>query len=401
MKIIFVSYSYWPPDFGGELLISIERFRSLAARGWEITVLTSGRSGFPSYQSDKGLKIWRSPRIGNRRILRLLRRIVFWWWAMWKLSRLEYAVIHLGDVPGIGPLTTGVMAQSFCRVAAARGAASVAVHSLADSDQVSFESHGWRGFWRRAFFERVSRIVAVSPMLYQGLVGHFGARVKLIPCGIRDDLFAPNPQARAARRAACGLQENQVVFLFLGSVGRRKGFDLLAQAFADLAVQYPEWRLWVIGPHTRAESQNLNEQQVAEITRPLRGLESRVVFWGRVDERHELSQILNGGDIFVFPSRREGMGIAPMEAMAVGLPVIIARIPEVTDLASIEEETGLYVTPGDLSSLKIAMQRLGAAEILRREMGAHAVERIRQNFGWQKYIDTWTDLYSGKRCTSE
>jgi len=45
MRILFLSYSFWPPDFGGELLICQERFRSLATDGVEVWVFTAGKPG--------------------------------------------------------------------------------------------------------------------------------------------------------------------------------------------------------------------------------------------------------------------------------------------------------------------------------------------------------------------
>jgi len=401
MKLVFVSYDYWPPAFGGELLISIERFHSLAARGWEVTVLTAGCPDLPRAQRDGGLEIRRSPVIGKRRILRLVRRLVFWLWALGQLSRLDYAALHLGGMPGLGPVTSALAAQSFCRIAARRGASSVIVHSLADSETQGLENRGWSGFWRRAFFGGAKRIVAVSPALHQSLVPYFPSRVALIPYAVRDDIFTADLTARQDLRSRHALQDSDTAFLFLGSVGRRKGFDLLAQAFAELALQYPGWRLWVLGPYTRAENQNLNEAEIAEISRPLQSLGDRVKFWGRVDDRQALSKLLAAGDIFVFPTRREGMPIAPLEAMAVGLPVIISRLSGITDLANIEGTTGLYVPPGDLDALKSAMQQLGADAAQRRAMGARAAERIRQDFGWQRYIATWADLYAAKGRADE
>jgi glycosyltransferase involved in cell wall biosynthesis len=90
------------------------------------------------------------------------------------------------------------------------------------------------------------------------------------------------------------------------------------------------------------------------------------------------------------------MGIAPMEAMAVGLPLIIARIPGVTDVANIDGDTGLYVPPGDLQSLKTAMLRLGTDADLRRMMGLRAAQVVRNSFGWEKHVDDWARLYAGE-----
>ena len=80
--IIFVSYSYWPPHFGGELKLAIERFESLARRGHHITALTSGASGFLSVEETQGIKVLRSPIVGTSRISRLFRRLIYFIWSL-------------------------------------------------------------------------------------------------------------------------------------------------------------------------------------------------------------------------------------------------------------------------------------------------------------------------------
>lgn len=395
MKIAFLSYTYWPPDFGGELLISIERFEALVKRGHDVTVLTSGHPGFASIEEQEGITILRSPMVGTRRPSRLARRVIFWLWAMYKLARMEYDVLHWLSVPGIGPASNAFAAGSFGTIAHQRGAKTVTVHALADSETAALDMRGKQKIWKRLHLRQADRIVAVSPALYRSLCESFPDKALLLPNGVRNDIFAPLSISQIADlRSQNGIPSEGIVFSFLGSIGKRKGFDVLAQAFADLTETHPEWRLWVIGPRTRAENQNLNEQEVREVCQPLDGLGSRVKYWGRVDDRQALARIIGASDVFVFPSRREGMGIAPIEAMAAGVPVIIARLPGITDLANVEGETGLYVEPGSVSDLKAAMVRLGQDSGLRQEMGRAARQRVDEAFSWESHIARWETLYS-------
>lgn len=393
MKILFVSYAYWPPDFGGELLISIERFESLARRGHQITVLTSGQPGFPSREERDGITILRSPVIGRRRSARLVRRMVFVFWVLYHLLRLDYNALHWLSLAGINLAGDAVMAWLWGWVAHRRGARVITVHSLADQEHQTLNLQGTRRTWKRILLSRVDHIVAVSPALLQPLAEHFPRKAVLIVNGVRDDLFTPLGQERSALRQRNEVPPEGIVFSFLGSVGRRKGFDVLAQAFAELALNHPDWRLWVIGPRSRQESQNIADQEVAEVCQPLQNYQEQVVYWGRINDRPLLAQILAASDVFVFPSRREGMGVAPLEAMAAGVPVIIARLPGITDLANVDGVTGLYVEPGNVEQLKEAMRRLGEDAELRRRMGRAARQRIVSSFGWQRYIDQWERLY--------
>jgi len=396
MRLVHVSYKYWPPDFGGELLASIERFQSFSAHGYATTVLTAGQPHFASRETRGGLQIHRSPVVHHSRAGRGLRRVVFWFWAALRLVLVKPDVVHFGSIPGLSFVNSNLVAFLLCGLAKYKGARTVVVHSLAESGTEVYRSRGWSGFWTKRFYRTVNSIVAVSPALHRGLALDFGSKVSLLPYGIRDDIFTSGSDCeREELRSAHQILPGNVVFACLGAVGRRKGFDVLAQAFAELAPAHPEWRLWVIGPRSRAESQDIDEREVAEVTNTLKGLANRVEFWGRLDERPTLSRILSACDVFVFPSRREGMGIAPLEAMAVGVPVVVSRIPGVTDLANVEGDTGLYVLPGDLAGLKAAMLRLGTDGEARQRMGARAAQTVREGFAWKQHITKWMRLYEG------
>jgi hypothetical protein len=214
MRILLVSYQYWPPDFGGELLASIERFQSLVARGCRVTVLTSGRVGFPSQQLVQGIVVQRSPIIGNSRPCRLLRRFVFFLWVCWRVIRSPCDVLHFGSSGAIGPISSAFATQVLLLLARLKGARTVVVHSLADSEQSAFDTRGWTGFWRKAAFSGFDCIVAVGPALYDGLRARFPNQATLLPYGVRDDVFTRSLESRCRLRAEKGVTDSAVVFIF-------------------------------------------------------------------------------------------------------------------------------------------------------------------------------------------
>jgi glycosyltransferase involved in cell wall biosynthesis len=339
------------------------------------------------------MQVFRSPIIGNTRLLRLMRRLVFFFWACGAMLRGGFDVLHLNSTGAIGPFSAAVSSRILALLAKCRGAHTVIVHSLADSPQAAFETTGWRGFWRKILFSGFNSIVAVSPALRDGLKTHFRDRVILVTNAVRDDLFKPSIEARQSRRVQGGIKDGDIVFVFLGTVCKRKGFDLLAKAFGELAKERGNWHLWVIGPCTRQHSQSVDEKEVAEISAPLGPLLNRVTFLGRIDDRSTISELLSAADLFVFPTRKEGMPISPLEAMSAGLPQIITRIPGVTDLANVEGATGHYIAQDDLEALKSSMLRLGSDHHLRKRMGEEAIEVIRKSFGWRRHLEQWANVY--------
>lgn len=377
--------------------MSIERFEDLVLKGHEVTVLTSGEAKFPGIEQMKGITIFRSPIIHNSRVGRGFRRVIFPLWANLMVRKNNPDVVHLSSAGGVEPITFNFGLTLLNWGAHKIGARTVWVHSLADSENESFSIRGSKKRLRQIFLKDIDFIVSVSPALDQGVARIFPQKAVLIVNGVHNDIYKPLPTIeRTIIRTRQGISDKDVVFIFLGSLSRRKGFDILAHAFADLSPKFPNWRLWVIGPQTVRENQNLDPAEVALVCAPLKNLQDRVHFWGRMDDRQIIADLLASSDVFVFPTLREGMPLSPVEAMASGIPVIISLLPGVTDIIVSEGQTGLFVKPGDVNSLKVAMQTLGENPELRRLMGIAAVQRVCDFFAWQPFLDKWEKLYLGK-----
>jgi glycosyltransferase involved in cell wall biosynthesis len=394
MKIVFLSYTFWPPNFGGELLAAEERLKALANRGHEVIVLTAGTKNYPSFEQIDGIKLYRSPSIGTNKLSRILRRLIFGVWSLWKLIITQKVdILHLNSLPGFEKVTTSLYGFFAASIARIRKTKVVYVHSLASTEENFFMVN----IWDRFFFYNIDYVVCVSDGLYKVAKSIFPTKVKKIIYGVQDKIFLPlADDEKDQLRRNNGIDGNDVVFLFIGSVCKRKGFDLIAQVFSESYPQHKNWRLWVVGPRTKSESQNIVEFEVLQATSQLGGMVEAVKFWGKIDERTKLAKITGAADIFLFPSRKEGFGIAPLEAMSAAVPPIVSRILGVTDHANIDGETGIYITPGDKEGLKSAMQKLAENPALRKQMGNKARERIVNDFSWQQHVDRWEQLYLGQ-----
>ena len=394
MKIALVSFAFWPPDFGGELLITIESLQALAERGHQILALTSGHPGFPNRENRNGIEIIRSPIIHSSRLGRIFRRLGFSIWANLWLKKNDFDILHICRSGGVDLLTNAFGMWLVIRAARNKHKKVVTVHSLATSDNDLFSLDGFAGRLRKLYLDNVDNIISVSPALNQAVAKYYPQKAVQITFGIRDRLVSNlSKEERTRLRENLGLLENDVIFVFLASITKRKGFDILASAFSELADLHSNWKLWIIGPRTKTENQNIKGSEVDELTKPLASLQRQIHFWGRINDHDELAKMLAVSDVFVFPSRREGFGLAPAEAMAAGIPVIISKIPGVTDLVSIEGQTGLYITPGNALELKNAMEKLGADKELRDKMGQSARQRIQSEFDWKTYIRRLEEIY--------
>ena len=110
--------------------------------------------------------------------------------------------------------------------------------------------------------------------------------------------------------------------------------------------------------------------------------------------RHdELQQLYGRAAVVACPSRREGFGVACLEAMAHGRPVVATNVGGLRDLV-VEGETGLVVPPGDPAALRAALARLLADPDLRRTLGAGGRRRAQERFSWAAVTDATLDVYA-------
>jgi glycosyltransferase involved in cell wall biosynthesis len=106
----------------------------------------------------------------------------------------------------------------------------------------------------------------------------------------------------------------------------------------------------------------------------------------------ELQELYARAAVVACPSRREGFGVACLEAMAHGRPVVAGDVGGLRDLV-VDAETGYLVPPRDVDALRRALERLLADPELRRRLGAAGRERARQHFSWDSVIDATLASY--------
>jgi glycosyltransferase involved in cell wall biosynthesis len=129
-------------------------------------------------------------------------------------------------------------------------------------------------------------------------------------------------------------------------------------------------------------------------------LRDRVPFARGFVQHDELQQLYARAAVVACPSRREGFGVACLEAMAHGRPVVATRVGGLLDLV-VDGETGIVVPPRDPAALRSALERLLADPELRRKLGAAGRERARTHFSWEKVTDATLAAYAEAAGTME
>ncbi|HEV2489368.1 MAG TPA: glycosyltransferase family 4 protein [Candidatus Acidoferrales bacterium] len=158
---------------------------------------------------------------------------------------------------------------------------------------------------------------------------------------------------------------------------RYKGADLLIHAIANLANQFPELHLVLVG--TGDDVPRL--QELAQRS----GSSERMHFLTNLS-RQALAACYASASIFALPSSGEGFGLVFLEAMAMKKPVIGAALGGIPDIVQ-DGETGFLVVPEDPSSLLAALRSLLSAPDLRRRMGERGGEVVHTHFSFNRFQD--------------
>lgn len=187
-------------------------------------------------------------------------------------------------------------------------------------------------------------------------------RVEVVPSGVPVARFASGDAATRARvRGQLGLDPESIVLLYAGRLSREKNLPLLLEAFRQVAGAVPHAVLVLVGDGPLRE--DLARKAAAW------GLTGRVRFAGAVlPER--IAAYYRAADVYVFPSVTETQGLAVIEAMAAGLPVVAVG-SEVLEEIVRDGHEGL-VTPESPAALAAACQRLLLDRDMRERMGREA-----------------------------
>jgi glycosyltransferase involved in cell wall biosynthesis len=169
----------------------------------------------------------------------------------------------------------------------------------------------------------------------------------------------------------------------LFSVGRivhQKGLDLGLRALAQL--KDLEWEWCIAGDGPQMEMLKSLAQEL--------GISDRVKFLGW-QSREELTQWYHHSNLFLFPSRHEGMPNAVLEAMSSGLPVVATKIAGSEELV-LDGVTGLLVNPEDVNSLRDGLRRLIAEEKMRMQMGQASRRRVEEEYSWENVARQYSEI---------
>ena len=231
------------------------------------------------------------------------------------LSRLaaEYPILHTQDC---------ISARAACRVRDTAGGAVVirTVHHVDD-----FTSPSLIDCQRQAILEP-DRVLVVSRHWQEILTAEYGTAAEVVHNGVDITRFqAPDPALAAALRQRAGAAGRPLI-LAVGGIEPRKGSDTLMQAIASLRRSGRGPVLAIVGGHSFQDYREYRDRVLSSLPRLGLRLDDDVRLLGTVPDA-ELPGWYAAADVLAFPSTKEGWGLAVLEAMSAGLPVVVSDLP--------------------------------------------------------------------------
>ncbi len=234
----------------------------------------------------------------------------------------------------------------------------------------------------------VSRIVAVSSNTKADLISDFGldpSKIDVVGEGFDGATFFPRDEAAIGPvKAKFGLR--QPYLLYAGTLSRHKNLKIVLQALSELRREFPHLEFVMAGRRDVGMGAELDLE-----ARRL-GLEDCFRSLGYVT-REELATLMSGCAAFVYPSHYEGFGLAPLEAMASGAPVVASRV------ASLPEVIG----NGGVLVAESEDWAIALARVLREPRGPQS-SRARaqaQRFDWDRAVDQLLSVMHSVRGRGE
>jgi glycosyltransferase involved in cell wall biosynthesis len=372
-KTIFV-IRYFHPFIGGLEKKTFNLASALIERGERIEIITSRfYTSWPERELVKNVPVYRlpSPRI------KVLGAVVFLASLCWYLfnQRARIRIIHTFQL-GYSSAAAIIMGKLLSKPT---------VLNLACSGSGGDISRNRRTPWGIAFLvlcRLASRIVVLNKNMHQELraIRYDNQHIVWIPNGVNLAIYH-NAADRKSLRKQMGIDSKKVI-IYTGRLSApQKMLDFLIFAYARLRTPLPASLIIIGDGPEKARLQRIMKQYKLEDSIRL------------IPAVEEVAPFLQSADVFVMPSRFEGLSNAILEAMACGLPVIATRVEGNTDLIE-DGINGLLITPGDESGLVNALTLLLTRPEKAAALGRQARQTVCNSYDLQDIVGKYSSLYN-------
>lgn len=238
--------------------------------------------------------------------------------------------------------------------------------------------------WARLKYRHYDAVVAISSRIESQLRNEIGiepGRVARIASAVDTDVYRPDADARDRLEQRLGPSSEHFLIGMVAQLIPRKGHLCLLESLADVVGDHPEVRVLLFG---RGRLEAKIRRRIDSL-----GLTGHVSLAGF---RRDLPELLPGFDLLVHPAAREGLGVAVLEAMACGVPVVASSAGGLVDLVTDDVE-GMLVAPREPRALARAIDAMIANREGRKRMGSMGRQRVCERFSKAAMAERHRRLY--------
>lgn len=351
MKLLFITHSYYPAFKHGGPVVSVHSInKKLVEMGVEVTVLTTN-AGLEKDKSiqvndwilQDGVRVKYFNYYGNR-LYNISPALAF---ETAKIIK-EYDIVHSTPVWNFPNLIAGYLCILFNKpyVISPRGTLYKETIDL----KSTFLKKIYYCLFVKYLLNKASLIHFTTNDEKEKVIEYLGLNnnAVVIPNGLDMDDFSILPN-KGLFRKRYNINENDLIVLFLGRINIKKGLDLLIKAFMKLTKEIKDIKLIIAGFDNEGYSEKL-KQLITGLH-----IQEHVIFTGPLLNEFKKEAFIDA-DVFVLPSHSENFGMAVVEAMASGCPVVLSNKVGIHNVIS-ENNIGV-VTEASINSLVLGLRKI-------------------------------------------
>jgi glycosyltransferase involved in cell wall biosynthesis len=367
---------YFPPEYSGAALQAIALAKQLTAMGHQVEFVTQRWPGLPAEDVVHGFPVTRlqGGHGTKHRELRL-------WWNLYRFLRCrrgEFDFLHSHSAYYKDSIV-GPLARHF-------GLKSLAKASLHDNDLHDL-GRSLAGRIHLAMLRRIDACIAISRDLEREFIagGVSKDNVHYLPNSVDTNRFRPTSgEEKRHLRRLLGLPEDRKIVLYVGVFDERKNITWLVEKWCQSQAFATGSFLLAVGPKSRDDPDGVLKSELVTLV-------SRHRSFARIAEPVTcIEDFYRAADVFVLPSRGEGLPNAVLEAMACGLPCVAADVSGVRELVD-DGRTGLLFQIDDEASLQAALQNLDDEK--QAVFGRAARTKVEERFDIGRLGEAYQSLY--------
>ncbi len=383
MKILHVIADL-APRYGGPSKACWEMAMAVAQLGHQVSIYTTNQDGPGTLPVPTDRPVWRE---GVEVRYFPIQPPRFWGTSL-PLARALRPAIRSVDLVHVHNLYLfhDLVSTRYCRISGV----PYLVQPHGTLDPFIYRRHRGRkrimewGFQNRAIREAAAILFTTSEERELAAPFTCGTPGVVVPLGINFEEFAVLPEPGSFRRRYPEIGDKHII-LFFGRINYKKGLDILAKAFGPVARRREDVHLVIAGPDNEGWGEKARSWLGEE------GLLARTTFTGMLLGAERLA-VLRDADMFVLPSYSENFGLAVIEAMAAGLPVIISD--KVNIWREVQAGGAGRVIPCDAPALAEQILELLDNSDAARQMGQQGRALVQEQFQWPRIARRLAEVYA-------